>query len=89
MTKMPDPARYVDEFEKKVADFRKWHCKWKYYGRTGGAVPGDDFYLPRSAIADKWLTEAGELLQSQKDVNVMMLAAIDGLKRRVKELESK
>ena len=82
-----DPARYVDQLSELVESWVKWYNEWHELSREGRAVPGDHFFLPASDMLDKFFREAKEIMEAQARVNVMLLAAIDQLEKRISDRE--
>ena len=81
-SQIPDPATFVDKFTKQANEWREWRKAWEIHAREeGSAVPGQPF-----RIYDEWtgkvLSDFDELLKTQSQVNTMILAAIDDLRKR-------
>ena len=78
-----DPEQYVDRFSQRVDEWREWYKVWLQRSQNGEGVPGDHFVLNANPVVAKFLREAEEIMVLQVQVNVMMLAAIDDLKKRI------
>ena len=76
-----DPVEFVEKFSQQVEDWRKWRADWEKYSLSGSAVPGDDFVKLRDGFTVKLLNDLDELFKTQEQVNIMMLAALDELRR--------
>lgn len=85
---MPDPERYVESFSKQVEEWREWRAKWEHFALKGSGVPGDGFFEPYKHFTAKLLKDLDTLFDTQEKVNVMMLAAIDDLKRQLEQEDS-
>ena len=85
MSQMPDPVTYVDEFQKLVDEWRTWHHKWEEDSQRGQGVTRSGNFMMRNDPVAELLNDADKLLSVQAQVNTMMLAAIDELKKRLDE----
>ena len=92
MVEVPDPARHVDEFSSKLNGWEQWHEDWKSYSEeTKRAGLSEGPYLAEMNPDEMTLTEEkrfrdlAELFRVQEQVNIMLLAAIDELKRKLEE----
>ena len=80
-----DPEQHVDRFSQRVDEWRQWYNEWLLRSRSSEGVPGDHFFLPASNTVAKFLREAEEIITLQDQVNIMMLAKIDELEKRITE----
>lgn len=76
-----DPVEFVEKFSKQVEQWRKWHADWEKYSLLGSAVPGDGFVKLRDGFTIKLLNDLDGLFKTQEQVNAMMLAALDELRK--------
>lgn len=78
---MTDPEDYVDRFGEQAERWRKWRAVWETHASAGSAVPGESFKAYDSFTA-KLLRDLDELFKTQDQINIMMLAALDDLRKR-------
>ena len=80
---MPDPAEYVDRFESQV---QRWKQSVEFWEEDSDLGRFSDPYRNRewSMIVVKDLKD---MLETQVQVNAMMLAAMDDLNRRIQDQE--
>ena len=72
---MADPEVFVDRFSDQVETWRDWHVQFREHmlsDLNSSQIPG---------VLVKLLGDFDELLKTQEQVNVMMLAVLDELKK--------
>ena len=83
---MPDPELFVERFSHQVAEWEKWHKEWRSTFITEETMEIDDsasVILPGySAAIAKVIDDVAEMLHTQDQVNVMILATLDELKKK-------
>lgn len=82
-----DPEHFVDEFGRKINEWQEWYEKWKSYASQGRGIPGDTYFKGLDDWTLRMFDDMAQMLRTQEQVNIMMLAAIDDLKRRLNNLE--
>ena len=75
---MTDPAGRVDEFSKIVAQWRLERERWEKSIPLGGHDP----WGTHSHVKVKLLRDLDGLFKLQDQINVMMLAALDDLRKQ-------
>lgn len=90
MVDVPDPARHVDEFSSKLNAWEKWHHDWISYSEKAAGLPEGPVLAEldpgaMNPLEKKRFRDFAELFRVQEQVNVMLLAAIDELKRKLEE----
>ncbi|MCY4653189.1 MAG: hypothetical protein OXC95_08500 [Dehalococcoidia bacterium] len=78
---MPDPERFVEKFTAQVEEWREWRAAWEEYARQGSGIPGESNFHPYDEFTAKLLRDLDGLFKTQEQVNVMMLATLDDLRK--------
>ncbi len=86
---MSDPEYFVNEFTKKVDEWQEWYGTWKSYAKQGSGVPGETCFRALDEWTVRRFDDMEQLLKTQNQVNIMMLAVIDDLKIRLSKQEAK
>lgn len=81
---VPDPDRYVEEFDGLA---EKWARMSEFDSSYGGYWFGAGRLVVHSVLAQEMLRELTEMVKVQNNVNIMMLSKIDALEKRLAELE--